>query len=61
MLIDERYRKILIMWIEKNEKKYYINSSKLEGIRLFFEDIDSETILKIKSLVKYLRKNYFSQ
>lgn len=47
------------MWIEKNEKKYYINSAKASGLRLFYGDMSEETIKKIKQFVAYVRKRYF--
>lgn len=47
------------MWIEKIEKNEYQKSAKLEGLRCFYEDIGQETIIEIKSFIKYIRKNYY--
>ncbi len=47
------------MWIEKKEKKYYINSAKANGLRIFYGDINEETITNIKRFIADIRKRYY--
>lgn len=47
------------MWIEKEEKRFYVNSAKASGLRLFYGDISKVTINEIKQFVAYIRKRYY--
>ena len=50
----------MIDWIEKQDKKYYMDACKKRGINLLFDStIISETRDQILSFVNYIKKNYF--
>ena len=54
---------VMISWIEKEHKTYYIVSSKASGLRYKFYDYGNEfdeyTIGEIKKFITFLRKYYF--
>ena len=48
------------MWIEKQEKKYYLDASKKRGIHLVFDSgLLDETKEKIISFIDSIKKQYF--
>ncbi len=48
------------MWIEKEEKKYYLDASKRRGLSLHFSpSLDKVTVDSISEFVSFLKKNYF--
>ena len=48
------------MWIEKEEKKYYLDACKYRGIVLkFAKSLNKETVEQITTFIKYLKKLYF--
>lgn len=53
----------MISWIEKEDKKYYLNSAKASGIRYKFYDygydFDECTIEAINKFIVFLRKNFY--
>lgn len=50
----------MIFWIEKKYKKEYINSSKVSGIKSYFENgLDELIISKIKDFISFVRKRYY--
>lgn len=50
----------MICWIEKKYKKEYINSSKVSGIKTYFEkDLNEITIMKIKDFISFIRNRYY--
>ena len=48
------------MWIEKEEKKYYLDACKYRSIVLkFAKSLNKETVEQITAFIKYLKKLYF--